>query len=317
MNPALSVVFFTTLSGAGLGLLLLLGLAHAPDVPLLPRWTALVALVAGAVLLAAGLLASVLHLGRPERMWRALSQWRSSWLSREGVLALATFMPAIALGWMLLPERAPGPAARVAAIALALLAAATLYATSRIYTSLKTIPAWHNAWVLPNYTLLGLATGMLWLGAITTVTSHGAPSPGQALAFASLVAAAFVAKLGYWRHVANAPLAHTMESATGLGRYGKVSAFEAPHTETNYLLREMGFVLARRHARALRAIALVLAYAVPLAAALVSIAMSRTAFAATWLALAAATLGVFVERWLFFAEARHVVTLYYGTRGAT
>lgn len=315
MNPALSVVFFTTLSGAGLGLLLLLGLVQARALPVLAREPSLLLLAAGVALLAAGLLASVLHLGRPSRMWRSLSQWRSSWLSREAVLALAVFVPALLLGWTLFDDGA-GSTRRASAIALVPLCAATLYATSRIYTSLKTIPAWHNAWVAPNYALLSVMTGALWFAALAS-TSDWAPGRWPSLAFALLVVTAALAKLGYWRHVAREPGSSTMESATGLGRYGTVSSFEAPHTETNYLLREMGFVLARKHARVLRAVALVLAYGLPLALALLAAGVPAAAAPAAWVALAAATLGVFVERWLFFAEARHVVTLYYGNRGAT
>src|SRR4249919_3531419 len=102
MHPTFSIVAFTTASGAGFGLLFLLGLA-AP-LGLLPadRWFGFAALAIAFALAAGGLVASVFHLGRPERAWRAFSQWRSSWLSREGVLAVATFIPAaiFAIGWI-------------------------------------------------------------------------------------------------------------------------------------------------------------------------------------------------------------------------
>jgi hypothetical protein len=48
----------------------------------------------GGLLVSLGLLSSTFHLGHPERAWRAFSQWRSSWLSREGVAAVATYLPA-------------------------------------------------------------------------------------------------------------------------------------------------------------------------------------------------------------------------------
>src|SRR6266481_3482090 len=103
MHPALSIVFFTTASGAGFALLLLIGLAV--PLGLLPAngGFGFAALATAFVLAAAGLVSSVFHLGRPERAWRAFSQWRSSWLSREGVLAVATFIPAeiFAIGWVL------------------------------------------------------------------------------------------------------------------------------------------------------------------------------------------------------------------------
>src|SRR6266481_2948530 len=103
MHPALSIVFFTTSSGAGFALLLLLGLG-AP-LGLLPSSSQFgFAALAVAVLLAGGGLASsILHLGRPERAWRAFSQWRSSWLSREGIASLFTFVPTalFGIGWIL------------------------------------------------------------------------------------------------------------------------------------------------------------------------------------------------------------------------
>jgi DMSO reductase anchor subunit len=80
MHPAFSVIFFTTASGAGYGLLALLGiLAPLGLVPADAGFGAL-ALGLALVLITAGLLASSLHLGHPERAWRAFSQWRSSWL---------------------------------------------------------------------------------------------------------------------------------------------------------------------------------------------------------------------------------------------
>ena len=94
MNPAYSVILFTTASGAGYGLMVWLALAVlfgsvAPAGPL-----AAVGLVLALGLVTVGLLSSTLHLGRPERAWRAVTQWSTSWLSREGVLALATYVPA-------------------------------------------------------------------------------------------------------------------------------------------------------------------------------------------------------------------------------
>ena len=88
---------------------------------------------------------------------------------------------------------------------------------------------------------------------------------------------------------------------------------DEPHTKENYLLREMGYRIARRHAAMLRRAALVAGFAVPLAALTLAWLLRGGAVSAV-LALAAAvaaTAGVLVERWLFFAEATHTVALYY------
>lgn len=310
MHPALSVVFFTSVSGAGYGLLALLGLLLVLEPLLVSRSATLWLLATGAMLASAGLIASLAHLGQPQRAWRALSQWRSSWLSREGVCALAAYLPMLAIAALVVGD-GPTFALRLAGAALLALAFATIACTARIYTSLAPIPAWQHPLVLPAYLGFAFATGLLWWGLL--LAAHGwQPEPGWfgvlALALLGLVAL----KRAYWRDIDRAALPTTLASATGLAGARGMRPFEAPHTETNYLLREMGYVLARRHRGRLRVLALsllLLALAFALPALFVGAAVG-------WLlpALLAAQLGVFIERWLFFAEARHVVTVYY--RGA-
>jgi DMSO reductase anchor subunit len=125
--------------------------------------------------------------------------------------------------------------------------------------------------------------------------------------------AALVVKQAYWRYIDTAPPVATIESATGLGTIGAVRALEAPHTEENYLLREMGYVIARKHARQLRQIALAVGLAVPVVLLILGTLLgARAGMALPSVAALAALLGIYVERWLFFAEATHTVTLYYG-----
>ena len=313
MKPAASVIAFTTLAGAGYGLLMLLcvHLAAAPAV--IGRPVALATALVAFVLVAAGLSASLLHLGQPLRAWRALSQWRSSWLSREGVAALATVVPHLALIAMLwIGNR--GVALRAAAMACVLGAILTLYCTARIYASLRTIRAWNNAFTVPTYFVLALWSGGIVFWAIQAALA-GTRARAPFLLSALLTVIALAMKLAYWRFLAARPHPATPESATGLGHLGEVRQFEAPHTEENYLLREMGFRLARKHASRLRGIvvlALLLVLAMVLAAL---VAPSRGTWLA-WPALVALAAGLAVERWLFFAEARHVVTLFYGARNA-
>src|SRR6267154_5641383 len=102
MHPAFSLILFTTASVTGFALLLLVGLGV--PLGLLPAnpGFGLAALATAFALAAAGLVSSVFHLGHPERAWRAFSQWRSSWLSREGVMSVMTFVPAavFGIGWV-------------------------------------------------------------------------------------------------------------------------------------------------------------------------------------------------------------------------
>jgi sulfite dehydrogenase (quinone) subunit SoeC len=315
MHPAYSVILFTTLSGAGYGLLALVGLLGPLGLLPAERGFGLAAFGLAFAAISAGLLASTVHLGHPERAWRAFSQWRSSWLSREGVAALATYPPAglYALGWVGL-ERTSGGWAPLGLLTAAL-AVLTVYCTAMIYVSLRPIRRWANGWVLPNYLALGLLTGALWLHLLVRLFAVPQPVvPG--LAVAALLLAALL-KLGYWRFIDRTRSAATPESATGLTGLGPVRLFEAPHSRENYLLREMGYRIARKHARRLRRIAAALAFALPLALTGASLVLPGWAAAvAALIAALSATAGVLVERWLFFAEARHTVTLYYGASSA-
>lgn len=315
MHPAFSVIVFTTASGAGYGLLAWFALISLSGPAWIDRPLALVALGLGLALVTAGLSSSTLHLGRPERAWRALSQWRSSWLSREGVAAIAAYVPAglLALAWLISSEHGP------AKIALALLAIpasiATTYCTAMIYASLKTIRQWRTPLTVPNYFALSLFTGSLLLAALLRGFGREALEVDVAAVVAGLVALGL--KLGYWRAIDHGAQVSTAETATGLGRFGTVRLFEAPHTEENYLMREMGFSIARKHAAKLRLITLGALFAAPLLLTLLAMAAGGAfGIVLATLAVVAAGAGVLTERWLFFAEATHVVTLFYGARAA-
>jgi DMSO reductase anchor subunit len=311
VNPAYSVIFFTTASGAGYGLLI--GLSIFGPMGLAPtnREFGLIGFGLALSLVSTGLLSSTFHLGHPERAWRAVSQWRSSWLSREGVLALATYAPAVALaiGWVLW-ERATGLFA-LAALLTNLGALATVWCTGMIYGSLRTIPAWNQSLVAPLYVLLGLATGMVLLQGLARVMG-GAQGLFAWIAL-GLLAASYAAKRAYWRSIDGAERHHTVGAATGLGRFGAVRPLDPPHTQPNFVMREMGYRVARKHALKLRRAVDGALFAVPALGMLASIGLdSALGTAASGLAIASAAIGVAVERWLFFAEARHVVMLYYG-----
>lgn len=315
MHPAASVIFFTTASGAGYGLLFLLGIAGAGG--LVPAGLAfgLVGFTLALGLITAGLLASTFHLGHPERAWRALSQWRSSWLSREGVAAVLTYAPAglFAIGWVFLGE------ARgiwgVFGVLASIGAVATVVCTGMIYGSLATIRQWRHPLTVPGYLAIGLYTGGLWMALLTAAFG------GEAGVFLWLAVAAGITvaalKLAYWQSIDTGKPAATAASATGLGHLGRVRLLEAPTTSQNYVMREMGYRIGRKHARKLRAIAGALGVALPVALLLVAAAAGGGGeVVPLFLAALAGSGGAVVERWLYFAEATHVVTTYYGAEAA-
>lgn len=287
MHPAPSIIAFTTLSGLGFGLLMFLGLG----LPAPSGWAAFWHFGLGFAFSVAGLLASTLHLGRPERALKAFTQWRSSWLSREGVLAVAALL---VMGLFALGRVFGLYDAHVLGWIGAALCAATVYATSMIYAQLRTVPRW-NHWSTPvQFGLFALGGGSLLAGQV-----------GIAII---LVAAAVLFQVVNWQwgDTRFIERGHTAATATGLGSMGTVRAFEPPHTGTNYLLKEMVYVVGRRHAQKLRLIGLTLA-----ATPMLLVVLPHAPVLIGLLVLLHAA-GVLVIRWLFFAEAEHVVGLYYG-----
>jgi DMSO reductase anchor subunit len=279
----------------------------------------LCALAVGVVAAVAGLLCSVGHLGKPLRAWRAFSQWRTSWLSREGIVSLATLLPALVLIGALLarfaavdtgvPPGASGVVLATAALLLAFGAVATVYCTSMIYACLKPIPAWTHRLVPTVYLLFALATGGIAFVALRAAFG-AAPSRVMLLAAVAGLGALALLKRRYWLAVDSTPLPVTRGDAIGLPQRS-ASVFERPHTEGNFVTREMVFVLARRHASRLRAIAMLAFATLPALVLATSWVVPGSAAPLLTGAVVSTLVGAFVERWLFFAEARHVVSQYY------
>ncbi|EPX82974.1 dimethyl sulfoxide reductase anchor subunit family protein [Salipiger mucosus] len=286
MHAAPSLVFFTTLSGLGLGLLTWLGIDPTPPT----GWVALVFFALGHGLTLAGLGASALHLRRPERALKAFTQWRTSWLSREawasaaalGVMGLHGLL--LMLGVVVLPLGWLGAA----------LALVTVGTTSMIYAQLRTVPRWHH-WTTPAL--------FLWLS-----LTGGALLAGRAgVALGMLPLAGALQLYTWWDGDGRFARAGTsLETATGLENASR--PLFPPHTGSNYVMREMAGTVARRHVTKLRAIALFLMAILPVALPL------PLPHVLGVLALVSHVAGVLVSRWLFFAEAEHVVSLYYGRR---
>ena len=309
MHPAYSVILFTTASGMGYGMLTLLGLVGINHRQASSLGFGLTTMAVALGLVTIGLLSSTLHLGRPERAWRAFSQWRSSWLSREGIAAVVTYVPALLFGlvWSGLVE-APQWIVPLG-IVTAVLALITIYCTGKIYSTLTTIRAWNQPLTVPVYFAFGLASGATLLAAISSL--FGRFQIFMVIVTVALLLAAIVLKFRYWRAIDNAPRDRTMEDATGLGRIGKVSQWEVPHTSENYIQKEMGYAVARKHAAKLRNGVMVL-----LALAILFMTLAIAVPPLAIIAAIAASAASVIERWLFFAEAQHVVTLFYGATTA-
>ena len=291
MHPAPSVILFTSLSGVGFGLLFFLGLG-------MPASTGLNAFIFYAiayVFAVGGLLFSTFHLGHPERALKAFTQWRSSWLSREAWLAvLALCVTGIGACAQIFFETR----ITVVSYAGAVLCLLTVFSTAMIYRQLATVPRWHTPMTPVLFLTYAIAGGALLSGQID-IAQPVLGLLGALQIFAWIQGDGAFARSG-----------STLNTATGLGDTGSARAFEPPHTGTNYLLQEFVYVVGRKHAAKLRLIAIILLSGLPI---VLLVLPFNHMFAA--LAVLTHVAGVLVSRWLFFAQAEHVVGLYYGKRG--
>jgi len=286
MHPAKSIILFTTLSGLGFGLMVIFGLG----LPNVTGFTALVFTALALGLASAGLIASLFHLGNPQRFIKALTQIRTSWLSREGVLSILTMTTFGLFGLLLYFDMR----ITILGYLASLLALATIFSTAMIYAQLRTVPRWYTALTPMLFLAYALAGGLL-LGAQM-----------QASLWACLALLAL--QLAHWvrgRSAINAS-GSTAETATGLGAIGAVRLLESPHTARNYVTTEMVFRIGRGRASQLKIVVIVLML---LQIAILGIAPAGHIMAAIVILLHLAS--TLTARWLFFAESEHLVSLYY------
>ncbi len=311
MHPALSVIFFTVTAGSGYGLLILL--AFARPAGLLPNispdqivFTGLL----GLVLVTAGLLSSTLHLANPRNAWRAFTRFRTSWLSREAVFAVA-FYP-LAIAW-LATEWFTGNtfASNLLGFLSAALAVVVFICTAMIYASLKTIRQWNTRLVPVLFLLLALVVGALLLMCVGALSDLILGRLAGLTVVLIVVTA--VLKFIYFK-VIGTPAGPTMNSALNFTQ-ASLRLLDVGHSGETFHTREFGHQVARARLYWARVVCFALAFAVPVLALLISWPVgSESGLALMLLAALSAYVGVFVERWLFFAEARHVVNLYHGAQ---
>ena len=310
MHPAFSVIFFTVASGAGFGLFSLLFIA---DVFKLGGGFSREQLVIGGLialsLIVFGLLSSTFHLANPKNAWRAFNRFRTSWLSREGVFAVI-FMPLALIYLVSVWFDAPTWLRDASGFLAAILAWITVFSTGMIYACLKTIRQWNTPLVPANYLALGYASGslLLLLGAVVS----GLETLPYIAMSALIMSIAAVLKAIYYFWIGSPGLSPTINTATGLTR-AKVKLFDTGHTHGTFLTQEFGFQIARQKAGLLKVVVFVLGFGLP-GLMLVWVFNQHGGQTAALIAAVAGLVGASVERWLFFAEARHVVNLYHGAQ---
>jgi sulfite dehydrogenase (quinone) subunit SoeC len=309
MNPAWSMIFFTTLSGAGQGLMLVLfgwevassvGVARAPSAQFYVVGAGLVLLLCGA-----GLIAATFHLGHPLRAWRAASQWRTSWLSRE-VIVLPAFM-AVVLAWG--AAHGLGVAALwfcVLAALAAVLACVLFVCTGMIYAAVKVLREWATPLTPVNFFLLGSASGLTLASVLATVMAPHASTTVVTLAVVVTLLAALTRGASTWRNLTLVPKT-TLQTAIGV-RHPQIRQSSQGQMGGSFNTREFFHGATDAAVRRLRWIVALMVFVLPV---LLLAFDAGATLAVVVLALFCQYLGLLGERWLFFAEGRHPQNLYY------
>jgi len=324
LHPAFSVIFFTTLAGVGQGLFLALYTGQLYSVfKLLPaqdsvHFYALGSLIA-LVLLVAGLVSSFLHLGRPERAWRAAAMWRTSWLSRE-VIVLPAFIGNVTvwglihyLGWNpVLLTMSAGIEIDLSLLvgAMATLLCFTLFlCTGMIYAAIKQLQEWATPLTVINYILLGGASGFMLATVFAAWQSSGMVWFFGGWAVIITVLAFFSRSASLIRNARLKPKS-TMESAIGI-RHAQIQQKAQGSMGGSFNTREYFHGASKRKFKSVKWIFLVLVFPLPLV--MLSIGLGSHTFALLLAALLVQYFGLLMERWFFFAQANHPQNLYYQT----
>jgi DMSO reductase anchor subunit len=306
MHPAFSILFFTTLAGSAQGLVVALALATLLGVAMGPGFL-LSALLVAEVLLLAGLAASFLHLGRKMRAWRAVLMWRTSWMSRE-VIVLPAFIALV--GFWALVEWAGIHASWTTLLpVLAIVGAVVLwYCTAMIYACLRFIEEWAHPLTIINFTLIGLASGLLLACALAAMANVGNMIAATGTSALALTLAAWITRVAALRRNAGIRHQSTLQSATGIQSPDLVQKSMGMSAGA-FNTREFFHGASQAAMKNARLGFQLLAFAVPVALMAWGIS-SHSAW--PWvLAVLVQAPGLIAERWVFFAQAKHPQNLYY------
>ena len=289
MHPAPSIILFTVLSGFGFGLTSIVGLLQFLNQ--ISMVDIIIFSSMGLFFSTIGLISSFFHLANKKNAIKSMSQWQTSWLSREAISSIFCLSIVVGnIGWIFVQKMYISEVG----IILFLLSLITVFTTSMIYAQLKTVPSWNNMLTPTLFIFAALAGGSI------LITDH-----------ASLVLLLIFAVLQvlFW-YIADRSfidIETTVGTALGFSKNEDIRAFDAAHTNRNYLLNEMVYKVARKHAVKIRYISFFAAFVLPMSLILIF----PGNFSVSVLIIASHLVGIYFSRWLFFAEAKHSVSFYY------
>ncbi|PQM58218.1 MAG: dibenzothiophene desulfurase [Rhodobacteraceae bacterium] len=292
MKPATSLILFTVLSGFGFGLLFWLNLGVSSN----GKLSELVSFSLAFLISISGLISSSFHLGNPQRALLAFTQWRSSWLSREAILAMWTLLLTFIHAGLIIGFNRYIYWLGYIASGFCLF---TIFSTAMIYTQMKTVPRWNMKITPVLFLLYGTVGSSLVLDQFL-------------FSFFLFLILGFIQIITWKLGDQQFEKRSSIKTATGLTKTNSlVRMLEPPHTGSNYLLKEMVNIVAQKHIHKLRIISICLLSLLPAILCLTNLASDKSYFVMSLAAVVTNILGTLISRWLFFSEAEHVVGLYY------
>lgn len=325
MNPALSVILLTTLIGVGQGLFTAVFASEVySTLNILPKPDKSIYFMGSVfsmAFLALGLFASFFHLGHPERAWRAASQWRTSWLSRE-VIALPAalffifvygFIHYFELNFVLFNIKSSliidltlviGSIAVVAILVLFL-------CTGMIYASIRFLQEWASPLTVINFTLFGMASGLCFSTVFAYIYIPNLTSVYAVWAIVFTMAAFFTRIASLIRN-AKIKYKSTLKTAIGV-KHSRITQRSQGFMGGSFNTREFFHGVSQVLLPKIKWIFIILVFPIPIA--LITWGIQHDQMMYYLLAFVVQYFGLLIERWFFFAQANHPQNLYYQTVG--
>ena len=289
MHPAPSIILFTVLSGFGFGLISIIGLLQFLSV--IRMFDLIIYSIIGVIFATVGLVSSFFHLANKKNAIKSLSQWQTSWLSREAIASI--FCLLIVFGNIIWAVSQNNYISEVGVV-LSFLSLFTIFTTSMIYAQLKTVPSWNNALTPAIFVCAALTGGAILLTDYASLV--------LLLVFGTL-------QISFW-YIADRGFQDketSVGTALGYNKNEEIRPFDVAHTNRNYLMNEMVYKVARKHSVKIRYISFFMAFVFPMSLILIF----PNNFSVSVSAITIHLIGIYFSRWLFFAEAKHSVSFYY------
>lgn len=289
MHPAPSIILFTVLSGFGFGLISIIGLLQFLSV--ISMFDLIIYSIIGVIFATVGLVSSFFHLANKKNAIKSLSQWQTSWLSREAIASIFCLLIVFSnIIWAVYQNNYVSEVG----VVLFFLSLFTIFTTSMIYAQLKTVPSWNNALTPAIFVCAALTGGAILLTDYASLV--------LLLVFGTL-------QISFW-YIADRGFQDketSVGTALGYNKNEEIRPFDVAHTNRNYLLNEMVYKVARKHSVKIRYISFFMAFVFPMSLILIF----PNNFSVSVSAITIHLIGIYFSRWLFFAEAKHSVSFYY------